>query len=235
MTRRGRPALPLGVRNRLAELILDAFDRPESGLVLEALAAFCAADAGRVDTDTARRLADLGWIEPAGAGRFRLRGLGPAQGAALRERVAAARALWRAVPEPSDGGSIPGLFARAALLADAGLYFEVHELLEPAWIRAEGAERLGLQALIQVAVAFHHADHGNDPGAISLLAEGLAKLDAARAALPLETAEWESALTEILTALREGRPRPRVPAWPRPRGVSGDGSGTRGRTAAASA
>lgn len=219
MTRRGRPALPLGVRNRLAELILDAFDRSESRLVLEALAGFCAADAGSVDADTARRLGDLGWLEPAGAGRFRLRGLGPAQGAAFRERVAAARALVGAVAEPSDGGSIPGLLARAALLADGGLYFEVHELLEPAWLRAEGGERLGLQALIQLAVAFHHVDHGNDAGAISLLAEGLAKLEAARAALPLETAEWESALTEILTALREGRPRPRLPTWPRPGGL----------------
>ena len=50
---------------------------------------------------------------------------------------------------------------QAALLFDGRLYFEVHELLEPYWLRAAGRERETLQGLIQVAVGFHHLSNGN--------------------------------------------------------------------------
>ena len=106
--------------------------------------------------------------------------------------------------------------ARAALLAERGLFFEVHELLEPRWMRAEGAERVALQGLIQVAVAFHHAENGNRDGAVSLLTEGLAKLGAAGASLPLDTQGWQARLAECLGALREGRSVPEPPLWPIP-------------------
>jgi predicted metal-dependent hydrolase len=105
---------------------------------------------------------------------------------------------------------------RAALLADAGLHFEVHELLEPLWFRAEGAERTGLQGLIQIAVAFHHEGGGNRRGAISLLTEGLHKLDEAGETLPLELGEWRRTLGELVEALRRGGAVPPAPSWPRP-------------------
>jgi hypothetical protein len=105
---------------------------------------------------------------------------------------------------------------RAASLADAGLFFEVHELLEPVWLRADGAERLGLQGLIQVAVGFHHAGHGNREGAVSLLAEGLAKLAAAGPALPLDTAAWRGQLENVLTAWRAGSAASVAAPWPAP-------------------
>jgi hypothetical protein len=234
MTGRARSALPLGVRNRLAELILDAFDRPESRLALGALADLCrGADRG-AGAEAVQRLCGLGWLEPSGTGRLRLRGVDQAHEAALCERVMAAEALLRTLParsDPSGGESLAGLLGRAALLADAGLYFEVHELLEPAWLRAEGGVRVGLQALIQIAVALHHAVHGNYPGAASLLGEGLAKLEVARGALPLATVTWEAVLGEMLETLRRGGApdgagvRLVAPAWPRPgAGVPGERS-----------
>jgi len=65
---------------------------------------------------------------------------------------------------------------RAAELFNTGLYFEVHELLEPYWMRAQAEEREVLQGLIQVAAGLHHLKSGNHKGARSLLAQGLLKL-----------------------------------------------------------
>ena len=62
------------------------------------------------------------------------------------------------------------------MLFDAGLYFEVHEVLEPHWTRASGAGRQALQGLIQIAVAFQHLANSNIDGARSLLVEGGARL-----------------------------------------------------------
>jgi len=211
-------ALPLPLRNRLAELILDAFDDAEARATLEALAAFCAGVEGAPDGDAAARLAGLGWFEPAGPGRVRLRGAHRAHREVLCRRARAAARVAAATPE-APGATLAGLLARAARLADAGLHFEVHELLEPAWLRASGAERVGLQGLIQVAVAFHHDSHDNRAGAVALLVDGLAKVEAAGAALPLETADWVRELRPLLTAWQAETPPPPTPAWPVPREV----------------
>lgn len=212
---RGAAALPIGLRNRLAELILDAFDAPEARETLAALGAFCRSAGGVVGPGAMARLTATGWFEAAGPGRVRLLGAHRAYRAALCRRADAA-AVLAARPALPEGRSVAGLLERAALLAGAGLYFEVHELIEPAWMRAEGDARLALQGLIQVAVGLHHTQQGNREGAISLLAEGLAKLGRARSALPLDTAAWEAGLAAALAALRGGRAVPPVPAWPSP-------------------
>jgi uncharacterized protein len=213
-------ALPLGVRNRLAELILEAFDEPAARATLEALASFCQ---GRLpDPEAASRLVDLGWFEATGSGRVRLLGAHHAHRAALCHRATVAVALLDD-PATPGAGTLAGLLGRAARLGDARLYFEVHELLEPRWMRAEGAERLALQGLIQVAVALHHAEQSNRPGAISLMGEGLAKLDAAGAALPLDTVEWRKALTACLAAWRLNLPAPGLPLWPAPAATTRSG------------
>jgi hypothetical protein len=206
-------ALPLGVRNRLAELILDAFDSHEARAVLEALAAWCGE--GEANGDGAARLRGLGWFEQPGGARIRLVGAHRPRRAALCRRARAAVAmLSRGVP--FDAGTVTGLLGRAALLADAGLYFEVHELLEPRWMCAEGDERVALQGLIQVAVALHHAESGNRPGAIALMQAGLAKLETTHPALPLATARWVAGLARTLAAWRDGTPPPPAPPWPAP-------------------
>ena len=72
--------------------------------------------------------------------------------------------------------------AQAAVLFDAGLYFEVHEILEPHWSGAAGPERQTLQGLIQVAVGLQHLRNGNLAGACSLLHDGAAKILASQRA-----------------------------------------------------
>ena len=64
----------------------------------------------------------------------------------------------------------------AAALFDGGLYFEVHELLEPHWLEAEAGDREAFQGLIQIAVGFQHLANGNVVGARALLRDGAFKV-----------------------------------------------------------
>jgi hypothetical protein len=206
--------LPLPLRNRLADLILEAFEPGEARATLLALAAVSGAAAGPVDAADARRLLALGWFESDASGRIRLLGAHRAHGPALAERsrrAASAVRDWR-----DRGVGMLRLLDRAAALARHGLFFEVHELLEPAWFQAPEPARTALQGLIQVAVAFHHLESGNREGARSVLALGVAKVEGAGAALPLETAAWLDGLRAMLSTLAAGGAPPAIPGWPLP-------------------
>jgi hypothetical protein len=208
--------LPLGLRNRLAELILDAFEDAEARATLAALTRACVEDGVAVDSTDADRLLRLGWFERVAPGRVKLVGAHRAHGRALGDR--AGRAV-SAVGGRPDGGrdDLAGLLARATALANHGLFFEVHELLEPAWFRATGPVRTALQGLIQIAVAFHHLENGNREGAVSLLEEGMAKMAGSGAALPLDANGWLDELQAALATLTAGRAPGVVPRWPNPR------------------
>jgi len=195
--------LPLGIRNRLAELILEAFDHDEARRAIEALAGYCAgAEPVALAEESRTALRALDWFDEVG-GAIRLKGAHRQHRQALCRRVEAARGLLGGGPEPG-GPPLQNALSRAGGLFNAGLYFEVHELLEPHWMRAEGSERRALQGLIQVAVAFHHLDAGNREGATSLLEEGLAKLEGGERVLPLRLGEWRDALAGALARLRAG-------------------------------
>jgi len=96
--------------------------------------------------------------------------------AELGERASRARALFADRPLETDDAGLDRILARAALLFDARFYFEVHELLEPLWLRAAGADRQVLQGFIQIAAGLHHLSNGNAAGARSLLHDGAGKL-----------------------------------------------------------
>ncbi len=53
-------------------------------------------------------------------------------------------------------------------LWNAGLFFELHELLETVWHGTRGNERMGLKGLIQAAGAYVHRDRGKPAVAIGL-------------------------------------------------------------------
>lgn len=208
-------ALPLPLRNRLAELVLAGFDDPEARALLGSVARVCAAAPAGVEPGDVERLRALDWFEPGVHGSVRLRATHRAHREGLADRAgraAAALSGWR----DACGAPLVRTLDRAAALADAGLHFEVHELLEPVWFRAEEPIRIALQGLIQVAVALHHLDHGNVAGARSLLAEGVEKVTAAGSSLPLDVAEWLSGLRPALAALASERPVGAIPRWPRP-------------------
>jgi len=56
-------------------------------------------------------------------------------------------------------------------------FFLAHEHWESVWLAAEGTEKTFLQALIQIAAAFHHRQRGNPAGMESLLRAALRRLD----------------------------------------------------------
>ena len=146
------PTVPFRARNRLAELILaslaDAGARDE-------LAAIARPGAGAPD-----------WLMEDELPYRHL----------LRERAhRACAALASRPPGASVRSRAEGLDA-AAILFDASLYFEVHELLEAFWRDARGDDREALQGLIQVAVGYQHLANGNLAGARALLEEGSGRL-----------------------------------------------------------
>src|SRR5262252_5233466 len=94
----------------------------------------------------------------------------------LLERAERARRILHERPFDPPDPPLATALVSAALLFHAHLYFEVHELLEPYWLRAEGGDREALQGLIQVAVGFAHLANGNVSGARSLLHDGCARV-----------------------------------------------------------
>ena len=86
------------------------------------------------------------------------------------------RAYVRVVAEAPRGISLEVRLGQARVLFEAGLYFEVHEVLEPAWLTAQGEAKRWLQGVIQAAVAWHHDAAGNRVGAASLSLSGAEKL-----------------------------------------------------------
>ncbi len=64
------------------------------------------------------------------------------------------------------------------LLWDLGLHFEVHEILEHAWHRSKGEEKLLLQAMIRAAGVYIKGDYGYVEAAAKLAAKALPVLEA---------------------------------------------------------
>jgi hypothetical protein len=166
--------LPLPVRNRLTELILDSLHDREARRGLHAVVTLCA------DPGAWTRLADLPPRAPADLfeerdGGLRVRAEWTAWTAELAERCQRACRVvdHRALDRP--GAPLATALDAAAALFDAGLYYEVHELLEPHWMRAAGDGRETLQGLIQIAVGFQHLANGNPVGARALLRDGAAR------------------------------------------------------------
>jgi predicted metal-dependent hydrolase len=71
---------------------------------------------------------------------------------------------------------IKEVLAQAAIFWDFELYFEMHELLEFEWAKAEGDRRRALQGLIRAAGMKIHAENNNKKAAISMGGKALADL-----------------------------------------------------------
>ncbi len=116
-------------------------------------------------------------------------------------------------------------FLRGVEEFNRGEFFQAHETWETLWLGADGAEKLFLQAVIQIAAAFHHWRRGNRQGTLSLLRRATVALgDFPRSyrgiqlgRLRRETVHW----VEILD--RRGIPRalPRIQSVSQPRQRSG--------------
>jgi hypothetical protein len=167
--------LPLPLRNCLAGLILDALHDEGARRALEAVADVCADPTalegpGVLPEPFPREIferRDGGWRLKSG---FR------GHEGEFAERAERARRLLHLRPFDPEDPPLGVALASAALLFHAHLYFEVHELLEPYWLRAEGGDREALQGLIQVAVGFQHLANRNVTGARALLHDGCGRI-----------------------------------------------------------
>jgi predicted metal-dependent hydrolase len=187
--------MKITTRDLLAELMLEALEDPLSSATLHCLAAYCrvsqetpsAMEVPRLllpvpqakREDTLARLHTcplLSWNPGAKSERVTL---SPAFAPEWRDvaeklqRYEKALDAWAPLEETSP---LINALQKGALLFNAHLFFEVHEVLEAQWAQEHGEEKRFLQGLIQVAVAFYHRERGNLRGALSLLHDGMEKL-----------------------------------------------------------
>jgi len=131
-----------------------------------------------------------------------------------------ARRAWRVLRDralDARHASTASALDAAAVLFEGGLYFEVHELLEPHWLEAKGDDREALQGLIQIAVGFQHLANGNVAGARALLRDGGVKV-AGRRLHGLELDPFARAIQECLRQIGDDGKDfdwSRVPRFPR--------------------
>ncbi len=67
-------------------------------------------------------------------------------------------------------------FYTGVSLFNARAFFECHDVWEDLWMDTVGPDKRLYQGLIQAAVAFYHAENGNNRGAANLLTRSLEKL-----------------------------------------------------------
>jgi len=174
------PTLPLALRNRLAETILAALHDVRARGELAALA---------TDDDAKRWLAgaDGRWI------------------ALLLERARRASGALVGRPLRTPPLDLAATLDDAAVLFDAGLHFEVHELLEPHWAASIDEAREALQGLIQAAVGLQHFANGNLAGARSLLIEAGERLHGRRL-LGRDLDGFARAMADLAARVEAGTP-----------------------------
>ncbi len=85
---------------------------------------------------------------------------------------------------------------QAVVLWNAGLFFEVHELLETMWLGATGIERTALKGFIQAAGVYVHCRRGNMAAGQGLASRARVHLKTASQAL-----DFIANLDELLESL----------------------------------
>jgi hypothetical protein len=184
------PLPPIPARHRLAAAIVEALHDPRARQIL--------ADLARDDT------AVRDWLGPDADPR------GAVQARARRASATVATAVLGLGP-----ATLAAALDDAALLFDAGLFFETHEVLEPHWRQASLSEREALQGLIQIAVGYQHRVNGNARGARSLLADGVARVRGRRLrGMGLDS--FAAAVARTIGPEGEEGGSPAAPPFPRP-------------------
>lgn len=115
------------------------------------------------------------------------------------QRFAAALGWLRA----EDGVGDVVRAARAAW--DAGLFFEVHELLEPEWLRASGPRKTALQGLILAGTGLHHLVGANRAGATGSLRDAARKLAESPRLEGLDLGPFGHGMSELAERIATGQ------------------------------
>ena len=118
--------------------------------------------------------------------------IGPSYRAYIQQRY---EVYKRLITEIRTGG-IENVRFQAVVMWNAGLFFELHELLETVWVDAKEPERTALKGFIQAAGVYVHARRGKHAAARGLAAR--ARHHLAETGLALD---FISNLDELLAAL----------------------------------
>jgi len=90
-------------------------------------------------------------------------------------------------------------------------FFDAHEHWEGVWLKCDEPQKTFLQALIQIAAAFHHLQRGNRAGTRSLLRAALRRLDGFPANYGgVDTEELRNGVRTWLDALESESSRPQL-------------------------
>lgn len=116
----------------------------------------------------------------AAAEQFSLRSAAPIYREYINERLV----HYRLSLEEIDGLPGKGVWEVMQILWNHRLFFEVHELVEEAWMVAQGEEKLVLQAMVRAAGVYVKLAQGNEVGARLMAEKAVAVLSRHRAALP---------------------------------------------------
>jgi predicted metal-dependent hydrolase len=93
---------------------------------------------------------------------------------------------------------------RAGAAWDAGLFFEVHEIVEPVWLETTGPARENLQGVIMAGAALHHLSNGNLAGARGLLGDAARRLEAGPEDKHFDLKAFAQGLANLRTAIDSG-------------------------------
>jgi uncharacterized protein len=91
-------------------------------------------------------------------------------------------------------------------------FFLAHEHWEGTWLKCKEPEKKFLQALIQIAAAFHHFQRSNFRGAASLLQAAMRRLDSFPSAYcDVDVESVKESVRAWLQMLDRGAPSPHLP------------------------
>lgn len=191
------------LRDRVAGLLMEAIQHRERASLLFWLCAYCQVTEGhhppavpfiRLAQFVRERQGEVRWCGGLGqsggrklisdSGLFRLDeretvAIAPQYQKAFPDICKKAAAYWKVLKilhRRRYGKELLGVLQRAAVLWEARLFFEFHEILEDVWMKWRGPERRFLQGLIQLGVAFYHIQRNNYRGAMSMFRNGFAKV-----------------------------------------------------------
>ena len=174
----GGDELPVRARDALVDLLVAGFAREggEHGLAgaVEVVLLPAGAEVAVTSVEAAHALERAGLIAQRrpddGSAYVRVR---PSWDEPAVRRLHTYRDVLTHAPR---GQGLAVRLEQARALFAKELFFEVHELLEPAWQRASGEARQLLQGLIQASVAWYHWGRGNRHGARVLASAATEKL-----------------------------------------------------------
>lgn len=104
------------------------------------------------------------------------------------------------------------IFQQAIAAFNRADFFSAHELFEDLWRVAPEDERLFLQGLVQLAVAFHHESQGNRTGAESVMKRALRNLSGYPGQFAgVQLGPLRKSVQEWTQSFGDGTPPPRLP------------------------